>query len=480
MCHTLLINGLAYIKILRFSMGKKQQVKLLPLYAFLKKIDYLIKNGVEGIQTTDERFIKSMESLKRCRYALGVEFLEIDSKNILKEFKTKMLSSESKAFLFGAGISANKPFKLPMWSTLLQRSFIGDFYKDTEIAESVKYKDFLKLLTSNKGNSDNFFNSFDLYELAQFIEDNRKQINRTDDSGKFRTVKEMQMLTDGEMFEIVKTALVLDLKEDKNWEEKNGSFEYISSKWKKKNLISYLSKCVDKYNIDRILTYNYDNAFEYTCEKVIPKKEIRTVFLDAQLVDKNDKAVPVYHVHGYLPLFLDEFSNSNDYKSYLDYPEAKKLILSEESYADVEHSSYKWRNVVQIDTFLRYNCIFFGFSATDKNFKRIVKLMDWHSERECNEFPDDIESSIRHYIFLDVGDFIKNIFNASLSEIIKVKFDFLNGGKDPISNLELLVTKLQCLYFTVRTKRKYLKKMHIYPIWVTKEKVLEHLVYCLE
>lgn len=466
-------------------------MKKLPIYEFLDKIDNLIKNGVDYLKKEDlQRYNKIMEALKRCRHVLGIEFLEDDPKDILGKLKEIMGSGVPKAFLFGAGISAGEPFSLPTWSNLLQRSLLGVFFKDTEIQKGVKFDKFLGLLKNTANNSENYFNSFDFYELAQFIEDNRRQLNCFDDSANLRTNKEMQMLTDSEMFEIVKTSLVLSLKNNDNkkinWRDVSDLLDSKKIKFEKNSLISYLARSVNEYNVKRILTYNYDNAFEYTCEKIKLDKKIQTVFLDNQLAEINDDIVPVFHVHGYIPIFADESSKKIEYfKKYATCPEIKKLILSEESYNDIEHSSYKWRNVIQIDTFLRYNCIFFGFSATDKNFKRIVKLMDWNNESH-NQDNDDVEPSVRHYIFLDVDDYIENIFNLSLSSIINKEYDLLskitdengndiNTERNPFFYLELFLTRLQFLYFTLRTKRKYLKKLHIYPIWVTRENVVGYL-----
>lgn len=459
----------------------------LPLYSFLKEFDKVIlqkEEQLNSIQKQEEKllFKKKLDSFIRCRHALGVEFLEEgqDLKKIKKTFKDIMSDkSVPKAFLFGAGISMGKPFNLPSWPVLLQRAVVGNFYKEYEISEKVEYKKFLNILTSNEGDSNNYFNSFDLYELGQFIEDNRKQINLADDSGRRRSRLEMEKLTDSEMFEIVKTALGLKLKEDKLWKDDGTQTYDFVGKWDFKELISVLSNCVRKYKIDRLLTYNYDNAFEYTYEKTSKGKEnkkLNTVFLDDQLAASGKKDIPIYHVHGYIPLFKDGYSKSAQYAKFLKYIDSKKLVLSEESYDDVEHSSYKWRNVIQIDTFLKYNCIFFGFSATDKNFKRIVKLMDWHSERNDEDYLDGSKPAVKHYIFLCVDDFIKNIFGKPINEVGNEILEVLNSDDD---KFDMLITRLQCLYFTVRMKRKYLKKMHIYPIWTTIDKIEKYINYIL-
>lgn len=229
-------------------------------------------------------------------------------------------------------------------------------------------------------------------------------------------------------------------------------------------LIDYLAKLMESQKVKRIITYNYDNAFEYVCKE--NKISVKSLFVDDQLPYSEQGGVnhTIYHIHGFVPIFDEDNAKLLD-EAELAY-EARKLILSEGSYDNMAHASYKWRNTVQIDTFLRHNCLFFGFSATDINFKRIVKLMDWHTEYTTSS--SSPQPPVNHFIFMTADDFINNIFGDnwrtidSISRKITFKPAVLNE-----QNLYDLDAKLKLLYFTLRLKRKYLRKMHIYPIWMT-------------
>lgn len=605
-------------------MTKDTNATELPLSIFLdeiKKVADRLEIEIKGEK--NKKIVIQKDTINRYYEALCVEFLKDDKKSI-KYSLSQIINDQNtpKALLFGAGVSMDKPFELPAWNKLLQRAVVGEMFKEYEISSEIKYDKFLKVLVSHDDESDNYFNSFDLYELGQFIEDERRRLNNSNDSGMQRDVGELEKLTDSEMFEIVKKSLCLYYGENEAiWARaRNGRYK-IKSDNKDVSFIDRLRNLAVEKDIKRIITYNYDNAFEYTFSdeylnrfkpmNLAFNKPLKSVFIEKQFVGLDEREVlPIYHVHGYIPIFdtdpkIDEIiSNEKDDDSLKkqEYLETKKLILSEESYDAIEHSSYKWRNVVQIDTFLRYNCIFFGFSATDKNFKRIVKLMGRRYGFKNNSTNN---SKLKHYIFLNIDDYIENIFGTSVEKIIngirengdsilcypslnkkhvrfavfslaeylstlcsslevssesdlinriikckerlfkyvndinnnigllaytkedmenidKAKFQDTDWASSELSklinlfkeidnyitdirkscaktntinylcnkieerlegllpNVDMLVARLQCLHFTLRTKRKYLKRMNIYPIWTTIKNLKGYLDYVLK
>lgn len=409
---------------------------------------------------------------------LKKEFLigEDDGKQV-REYVYRILNkdvagSEKTAFIFGAGVSA-QPFKIPNWPKLLERAIIGLFYRDFIVDDIECWDDkegMLKnekaLLHVLKNNDDDFFNGMDVYELAQYIENGLRERNRSEDDA----LKRSRI----EMFESVRSVLYSDLPSKYRDEIKlDDDF--------KQSLLRRLCVASQYPHIGRIITYNYDDLFEAAWEATGQKniRKLNSVCADEQLssVRENNKNLTIYHVHGLVPHYekgkcwrspnsrkcedIEDYLNSNENDS-----EALRLILSERSYDDMSHASYKWRNIIQIDTFLRYNCIFLGFSATDKNFKRITKLMDWHLEDEPDSAPKDTEKiHPKHYIFFCIDEMIKQIFGLPmLKEDMKELQDELQElANDP----KMLIARVQFFYYTLRMKRKYLKRFHIYPVWTT-------------
>ncbi len=428
--------------------------------------------AIEKYVTDVDRYKVNLSIVQYCRL-LRNEFLTYGDPKEIKERFDKIIESKNIAFVLGAGISMSPPFNLPNWSQLLKYAVIDEFLSSYEVGKSINFESIYEILVNESGdNSKDYFGSFDLYELGEFLENCRRDANRQDDVSSF---SDIERKTDYEMYGFVERALKrkLDDKNTKEWEKtSHGRYRLKNSLIKLAELkeledlplIDYLAKLMESQKVKRIITYNYDNAFEYVCKE--NKISVKSLFVDDQLPYSEQGGVnhTIYHIHGFVPIFDEDNAKLLD-EAELAY-EARKLILSEGSYDNMAHASYKWRNTVQIDTFLRHNCLFFGFSATDINFKRIVKLMDWHTEYTTSS--SSPQPPVNHFIFMTADDFINNIFGDnwrtidSISRKITFKPAVLNE-----QNLYDLDAKLKLLYFTLRLKRKYLRKMHIYPIWMT-------------
>ena len=396
-----------------------------------------------------------------------------DPKGIAKNLNNIMIDSSQQrqrvAFVFGAGVSRADPFCIPTWADLLKRASTNYFYTTYEV-KGISYKDFHKEIVrkqhcmEHKHNKDDFFNNYDVYELAQYIYNNlRDKANNKED------IEAIRIRADAQMFEIVQSCSYENI--NAIAKDKRITFD--------KSLLNEIVKVVSKSRVNRIITYNYDNCFELVYNSFKKAKHLYTVFADDQLPDAQTYEAQgdsvIYHVHGYAPFMqesvlketvtknslssniLSRYGISNDdWKDFLSLPKVKSLVLSEDSYDEIAHSGYKWRNTIQANTFTNYNCVFLGFSATDKNFKRLVKLMNWHYDE--NDFH---RQPVSHYIFMDTDRLIEDIFGIKVNCDEK---DFIDiyGNRE-----EWVIAKLQFLYFALRTRRKYLKAYHIYPIWTT-------------
>lgn len=114
-----------------------------------------------------------------------------------------------------------------------------------------------------------------------------------------------------------------------------------------------------KHSINSIITYNYDDIFQQTVKTLNTKLKLKTIYKAGQICPKN--ALPIFHVHGYLPLDNAIFG-MND------------IVLLESSYHEQYADTFKWNNIVQYNAFLNQNCIFIGVSLEDPNLRRLLYM----------------------------------------------------------------------------------------------------------
>jgi len=113
----------------------------------------------------------------------------------------------------------------------------------------------------------------------------------------------------------------------------------------------------DGAKINSIITYNYDDIIE----NILSRYDIPYKVIYSQGMHAEPHHLPIYHVHGFLPR-----------QDSLD--ERNKIILSEEVYHQQYQAVYSWNNLVQINKFTDYTCLFIGTSFTDPNLRRVLDI----------------------------------------------------------------------------------------------------------
>lgn len=151
---------------------------------------------------------------------------------------------------------------------------------------------------------------------------------------------------------------------------------------KSKSLDSELIKSITTLCIPRrtgarvrsIITYNFDDLLERQLSKthIIHK----SVYCD---IDQTDpEQLPIYHVHGFLPENMCDYSNMDK----------STFVFSEEGYHKIYSDPYHWSNLVQLNSLRENTCLMIGLSMTDPNLRRLLDISARNIEKP------------RHYAFL--------------------------------------------------------------------------------
>lgn len=112
-------------------------------------------------------------------------------------------------------------------------------------------------------------------------------------------------------------------------------------------------------NLNSIITYNFDDLLEQNIEKLKMDLPYKSIFGNGQEILPSE--LPIYHVHGYLP-----------HKG--DLNELNRITFGENFYHQQYGDTYSWNNIVQINKFREFNCLFIGTSLTDPNTRRLLDI----------------------------------------------------------------------------------------------------------
>lgn len=160
-------------------------------------------------------------------------------------------------------------------------------------------------------------------------------------------------------------------------------------------------------NLDGIITYNYDDIIETKIREKNMDIPFQSVY--GQGIDPDNRALAIYHVHGFLPQegAISELNN---------------ITLSEYVYHEQYSNIYSWNNIVQINKFRDKTCLFIGTSLSDPNIRRLLDIAN--SQKKGRKF---------HYIIKKkpsrswVSKRLKKILDDNseiFNEKVKAKLDF--------------------------------------------------------
>lgn len=119
--------------------------------------------------------------------------------------------------------------------------------------------------------------------------------------------------------------------------------------------------------LESIITFNFDDLIE--CALTYHHIEHCSIWKEGQTHEVD--ALPIYHVHGFLP-------NKRDI-------EEPNLVFSEEAYHSQFIDPYSWSNLIQLNTFSTNVCLFVGISLSDPNLRRLLDI-SWRRNRICKHY----------------------------------------------------------------------------------------------
>ena len=177
-------------------------------------------------------------------------------------------------------------------------------------------------------------------------------------------------------------------------------------------------------NLDSIITFNYDDILENCLSQLEIEIPFKSIY-SAGMRSKSGE-LPIYHVHGYLPRNI-ELKSEN------------KITLSEDIYHQLYTDIYYWSNIVQINKFTNFTCLFIGTSFTDPNLRR---LLDIAKEQRG-------DSLISHYIFRkrhekeQIKAMISKIISETGEKIISSEEEFNNKMENTVQSLISIMERFE-------------------------------------
>jgi hypothetical protein len=180
-----------------------------------------------------------------------------------------------------------------------------------------------------------------------------------------------------------------------------------------------------------IISYNYDNLLETGLKG---NKECASIWKETQTAKLSE--IPIYHVHGYLPVETAEIKE-------------EEIILSEQQYNMMSQNAFYWGNMIQMNQLSTNSGLMIGVSLTDKNMRRILDAVQKIPRQNSNyiilrepepvnltadsEEIKKIDDKAREYMEKFVGSNIKDE-NKGPGQIIDILQKIDNFDKDAYKN----------------------------------------------
>ncbi len=233
------------------------------------------------------------------------------SRNQIIKKISKNFKENKLVFVLGAGISMS--YGLPNWDTLLQKLMITTINED-ENASAVLAQFFTSIFQPSSLIAGRY--------LQKFFEDKQIPFEQEVQKAIYQNI------------DLSQPSPLID------------------------EIISYCVAPGKSPNLDSIISYNFDNILEQKLKQLPINVPFKSIY-GGGINPKNH--LPIYHVHGYLP--QDE-----------NLTEQNLITFGESIYHKQYTDIYSWNNIVQINKFRDYNCLFIGTSLTDPNTRRLLDI----------------------------------------------------------------------------------------------------------
>lgn len=340
-------------------------------------------------------------------------------------------------WVLGAGISV--PAGLPDWNTLLAKMWarlseidpgdnarvkIGEdaFTKarQNKLKQIKDYAEFRKKVKdAYEGKGDNIFSEINVLESAEYMWNYIGDLIGSDLDTDERKELQKQVLK-----ELVRNSLSID--------KKSEDLKACLTN----QAVGNLAELLKEKGRGTIITYNYDDIAEFClCEMAGLNEKDVSVICDCDL-EKHDisKKIFINHPHGALKIVNSKLGK-----------ESEDIILTEDSYYELEREAYRWENSVQANALVVTSCVFMGFSGDDYNFRRIIKNIGFKQKKEPS----------KHYIFICIDNLIKKMCGDDFTKFCEEKYIYTNIQ---------LINRLYAQY-------SYWNNRGIIPIWSTFEEL---------
>lgn len=197
---------------------------------------------------------------------------------------------------------------------------------------------------------------------------------------------------------------------------------------------------VPRHGVRAVITYNFDDLLETVLEPA--KVQFQPIW--AAGAETKPKTLPIYHVHGYVPLHGEGGAISD-------------LVFSEEQYHAVAHNPYSWSNLVQIKYMSQSVGLTVGVSLTDRNMRR---LLDALSKAPIHY---RLYALLQRPQWEPVDEELGEIHQRAMSYQEEFAESGYIRGRGRIESITSLVERAKA--FDLEQQTRMLSKMGVVPIW---------------